>query len=51
MDNIAAAMQGVPTFIIERQVAHFATCDPAYGAGVAKRMGVTVPMPRAEAAE
>ena len=42
MDNIAAAMGGVPAYIIERQVAHFAKCDPAYGAGVAKRTGVTV---------
>ncbi|MDX2309229.1 MAG: catalase [Hyphomicrobium sp.] len=47
-DNIAAAMQGVPQHIVERQVAHFAKCDPAYGAGVAKRMGVKV---MAEAAE
>ena len=51
MDNIAAAMQGVPAFIIERQVAHFAKCDPAYGAGVAKRMGVSVPSAQAQAAE
>jgi catalase len=43
MDNIAAAMQGVPKNIVERQVAHFAKADPAYGAGVAKRMGVAVP--------
>ena len=35
----------------ERQVAHFAKCDPAYGAGVAKRTGVSVPSARAEAAE
>ena len=42
MDNIAAAMQGVPVEIIERQVAHFSKCDPAYGAGVAKRMGVKI---------
>ncbi|WP_075214554.1 catalase [Mongoliimonas terrestris] len=43
MDNIAAAMQGVPVEIIERQVVHFAKCDPRYGEGVAQRMGVTVP--------
>ncbi len=42
--NIADAMQGVPSEIVERQVAHFAKCDPAYGAGVAKRMGVSVPV-------
>ena len=43
MDNIAAAMQGVPKEIVERQVAHFAKADPAYGAGVARRMGVNAP--------
>jgi catalase len=40
--NIAAAMQGVPREIVERQVAHFAKCDPAYGAGVAKAVGLGV---------
>jgi catalase len=34
--NIAAAMQGVPDAIKRRQIALFAKCDPAYGAGVAK---------------
>jgi catalase len=43
MDNIAAAMQGVPKEIVSRQVVHFYRADPAYGAGVAKRMGVAVP--------
>jgi catalase len=33
--NIAAAMQGVPEEIKRRQIALFAKCDPAYGAGVA----------------
>jgi catalase len=32
--NIAAAMAGVPEFIVERQLQHFAKADPAYGAGV-----------------
>ncbi len=32
--NIAAAMQGVPQEIVERQVTHFNRVDPAYGAGV-----------------
>ncbi len=32
--NIAAAMAGVPAFIIERQLAHFDCADPAYGAVV-----------------
>lgn len=42
MDNIAEAMQGVPEEIVKRQVVHFHRADPAYGEGVAKRMGVTV---------
>ena len=33
-ENIAAAMQGVPEEIKHRQIALFAKCDPAYGAGV-----------------
>jgi catalase len=32
--NIATAMTGVPTPIVERQLAHFDKADPAYGAGV-----------------
>jgi catalase len=32
--NIAEAMTGVPTFIIDRQLAHFDKADKAYGAGV-----------------
>ncbi|ODN68553.1 catalase [Methylobrevis pamukkalensis] len=32
--NIAAAMAGVPSEIIERQLVHFDRADPAYGAGV-----------------
>jgi len=32
--NIAAAMQGVPQHIVDRQVAEFNKVDPAYGAGV-----------------
>lgn len=38
--NIAAAMQDVPQFIIERQLAHFTKADPAYGEGVAKALGL-----------
>jgi catalase len=34
--NIAAAMQGVPDAIKQRQIALFAKCDAAFGAGVAK---------------
>ena len=29
-------MQGVPQFIVDRQLAHFDKVDPAYGAGVRK---------------
>jgi catalase len=36
--NIAAAMQGVPEQIQRRQIALFAKCDPAYGAGVAQAL-------------
>ncbi len=38
--NIAAAMQGVPNDIIERQIALFEKVDPAYGAGVKKAVGI-----------
>ncbi|MDJ0390656.1 catalase [Roseomonas sp. E05] len=33
-ENIAGAMQGVPRFIIDRQMEHFRRADPAYAAGV-----------------
>jgi catalase len=36
--NIAAAMDGVPQFIIERQLAHFDKADPRYGEGVRKAL-------------
>ncbi|WP_029012920.1 catalase [Niveispirillum irakense] len=39
--NIAAAMQGVPDFIVQRQLAHFALVHPDYAAGVAAALGVT----------
>jgi catalase len=42
MDNIAEAMGGVPAEIVKRQVVHFYRADPAYGLGVASRMGVSV---------
>ena len=47
MDNIARAMQGVPTEIARRQVAHFHRADPDYGAGVSRRVGVEVVTQRA----
>ena len=47
-DNIAAAMQGVPEAIQLRQIGHFANADPAYGHGVAERLGLAT---KAQAAE
>ncbi len=41
--NIAAAMDGVPEEIIQRQLVHFYKADPAYGEGVAKAVGVALP--------
>jgi catalase len=38
--NIAAAMSGVPQFIVERQLAHFDKADPGYGAGVLAALAV-----------
>ena len=38
--NIAAAMEGVPEFIIQRQLVHFHKADPRYAAGVANAVGV-----------
>ena len=40
MDTIADAMQGVSKEVTLRQVEHFRRADPAYGAGVAHRIGV-----------
>jgi len=37
--NIAAAMGGVPDFIVLRQIALFDKVDPAYGAGVRAALG------------
>jgi len=52
MDNVAAAMQGVPREIVQRQAAHFYRADPRYGQGVAKRMGLAAAdLPREQAAE
>jgi catalase len=42
LDNIAGAMRPVPEAIQRRQIAHFAKADPAYGAGVAERLGLAV---------
>ena len=40
MDAIAGAMEGVPSEIVQRQIGHFGKADPAYGQGVADRLGV-----------
>ncbi len=37
--NIAAAMQGVPQAIVDRQMAHFRKIDPAYADGVVAALG------------
>lgn len=37
-NNIAESMQGVPEFIIERQLAHFDKVHPEYGAGVRRAL-------------
>ncbi len=39
--NIARAMQGVPEEIQRRQIALFAKCDPAYGEGVKRALGLS----------
>jgi catalase len=41
MDNIAGAMKGVPESIQLRQIGHFLKADPAYGGGVAQRLGLS----------
>ena len=40
-ENIAASMTGVPETIVRRQLAHFSKADPAYGAGVARALGMS----------
>jgi catalase len=42
-------MQGVPQFIIERQLMHFTKADPVYGEGVAKALGLLINKPKAVA--
>ena len=48
MNAIAGAMKPLPEFIQRRQIAHFAKADPAYGAGVAQRLGLTDPAAAAQ---
>jgi catalase len=40
--NIAAAMQGVPEAIVQRQLTLFTRVHPDYGAGVARKLGIAV---------
>ncbi|WP_413206512.1 catalase [Rhodospirillum sp. A1_3_36] len=40
ISNIAEHMAGIPEEIMRRQIAHFSKADPAYGAGVAKALGL-----------
>ncbi len=41
MDAIAGAMDGVPQDIQDAQLVHFRAADPAYGDGIAKRLGIS----------
>lgn len=38
--NIAEAMQGIPERVMVRQLVHFYKADPAYGRGVAQKLGL-----------
>ncbi|MDE1914955.1 MAG: catalase [Sphingomonadales bacterium] len=42
-ENTARAMGDAPDFIKERHIANCLRCDPAYGAGVAKALGLALP--------
>ncbi|MCG5241817.1 catalase [Azospirillum doebereinerae] len=42
MDNIAGSLGQAPAAIQQRQLRHFLAADPAYGHGVAQRLGVTI---------
>jgi catalase len=42
VDNIVASMKSVPKNIQELQIQHFYKADPAYGAGVAKGLGLNI---------
>ena len=42
MDNVVASMGGVPETILRRQIEHFTRADPAYGRGVAERLGLSL---------
>jgi catalase len=42
-ENTARGMGDAPDFIKARHIANCLRCDPAYGAGVAKALGLPVP--------
>ena len=48
MDNVVASMGGVPEFILLRQIGHFLKADPAYGRGVAERLGLATKIDKAK---
>ena len=41
-NNIAGAMSGVSSDVVERQLRHFYKADPAYGEAIAKALGVSL---------
>jgi len=43
IQNIVNAMKTAPKETQERQIHHFYEADPAYGEGVAKALGVSMP--------
>jgi len=43
IQNIVNAMKTVPREIQERQIRHLYKADPAYGEGVAKGLGLSIP--------
>jgi catalase len=42
IESVAESLKKVPRFIQERMVSHCQKADPAYGQGVAKRLGLSV---------
>ena len=44
IDNLVRAMQWVPEDIQQRQISHFRKADPAYGEGVARGLGLLLPV-------
>jgi catalase len=42
INNIAGAMSGVSTDVVQRQLQHFFRADAAYGERVAKALGVAL---------